>query len=522
MQASISALAVALVTLGCATRNSPKGSQDSQGRAEQKVGLSVNDPRAFQGYTLLAPMTSTRTYLLNMQGQVVHQWDSDCFPALSAELLENGHLLRTGTLDVETRPFGGSGAGGRIQEFTWEGELVWDYTFFTDSQLPHHDITKLPNGNVLMIVWQNKTGMEAVTAGRKTKPSEVGLPLRSDSIIEVQPTGKTTAKVVWQWHMWDHLIQDYDTSKANYEDVPNHPELIDINFVGNVDFQSAMSGTVDKLRSIGYLRSGPAKQPKSDRDWAHINSVAYNAELDQIVLSVRTFDEIWIIDHGTTTAEAAGHTGGRRGKGGDLLYRWGNPRAYRPGTDEDQHFFGQHNAHWIGRGLLGEGHLLVFNNGLLRPNSKYSSVDELVLPLDADGQYRRKPGAAFGPEDLHWSYTAPNKTDFYSGLLSGAQRLPNGNTLICSGVPGAIFEVTAEGEVVWEYTTPVHSSPEPSPGTPGLVTKSGVETAATNTFTSNSIFRAHRYAPNYPGLIGRDLTPGKTVEELLGNGPPPR
>src|SRR5439155_26462600 len=87
-QANISALVVAWLTLGCATRNSPNGSQESQGQAEQKVGLSVNDPRAFQGYTLLAPMTSTRTYLLNMQAQVVHQWDSDCFPALSAELLD--------------------------------------------------------------------------------------------------------------------------------------------------------------------------------------------------------------------------------------------------------------------------------------------------------------------------------------------------------------------------------------------------------------------------------------------------
>ena len=83
----------------------------------------------------------------------------------------------------------------------------------------------------------------------------------------------------------------------------------------------------------------------------HVNAVAYNAELDQIVLSSPHFNEIWIIDHGTTTEEAKGHTGGRWGKGGDILYRWGNPRAYRNGTKLDQRLFYQHNIQWIPKGL---------------------------------------------------------------------------------------------------------------------------------------------------------------------------
>ena len=72
-------------------------------------------------------------------------------------------------------------------------------------------------------------------------------------------------------------------------------------------------------------------------------------------MSVCAFSEFWIIDHGTTTAQAAGHTGGRRGRGGDLLYRWGNPRAYRAGTKADRKLFAQHNAHWIPKGLPGAG-----------------------------------------------------------------------------------------------------------------------------------------------------------------------
>ena len=64
-------------------------------------------------------------------------------------------------------------------------------------------------------------------------------------------------------------------------------------------------------------------------DWASYT-------LDQIVLSNHNLSEIWIIDHSTTTLEAASHSGGNSGKGGDLLYRWGNPQAYDQGTGADQ------------------------------------------------------------------------------------------------------------------------------------------------------------------------------------------
>ena len=89
-----------------------------------------------------------------------------------------------------------------------------------------------------------------------------------------------------------------------------------------------------------------------------------------------------------------------------------------------------------------------------RPGGDHSSVDELVLPVDESGRYARKPGAAFGPDQPVWSYTAPKKSDFYSFFISGAQRLPNGNTLICEGSNGRIFEVTPAGEIVWEYINP--------------------------------------------------------------------
>src|SRR5882672_6957768 len=106
------------------------------------------------------------------------------------------------------------------------------------------------------------------------------------------------------------------------------------------------------------------------------------------MISVHGFSEFWIIDHGTTTAEAAGHKGGKYGKGGDLLYRWGNPQSYRAGKAENQMLFHPHNAHLIPPGLPGAGHLLVFNNAHRGQDGSYSSVDEIVLPgASDDGSY---------------------------------------------------------------------------------------------------------------------------------------
>ncbi len=317
---------------------------------------------------------------------------------------------------------------------------------------PTTTLQKLPNGNVLLIVWAKKSAQEAIAAGRNPEIQGDG-ELRPDFIVEVKPTGKTTGEVVWEWHVWHHLIQDHDVSRANYGDVAAHPELIDINYA--TDWAEGLSKPeVDKLRSLGYVGPSTGKKRGSSRpDWTHINSIAYHAELDQILLSVLGFNEIWVIDHSTTTAEAAGHSGGRRGKGGDLLYRWGNPHAYRAGKLLDQQLFAQHDAQWIPHGLPGEGRILLFNNGRHRPDGNYSSVDEIVSPIDDQGRYLREAGAPFGPERAIWSYTAPHKPDFYSMYISGAQRLDNGNTLICSGLSGTIFEVTPANKIVWKYRT---------------------------------------------------------------------
>jgi hypothetical protein len=449
----MTAWGLALLTLAAAAPVwGADADKDKPEPAKPKLGLLVNDSKAFQGYTLLASTNSTDTYLIDTDGRVVNTWKSDCMPGLSAYLLENGHLLRAG--QVKNPPFFGGGAGGRIQEFTWDGKLVWDFTYVSDTELPNHDICKLPNGNVLVLVWEKKTVKDAVAAGRR--PETVADSLLSGNVLEIQPTGEKTGKVVWEWHAWDHVIQDFNDKQANYGDVGAHPERIDLNFGDAViAAMVAKPEELEKLKSIGYVGGAGKKSQRPQSDWLHLNSVSYNAERDQIMLSVFEFSEIWVIDRGTKTAEAAGHEGGKYGKGGDLLYRWGNPRAYRAGTVKDQKLFGQHNADWIAKGSPGEGRVLVFNNGMRRTGGAYSSVDEIALPIDAKGNYDYASGKAYGPDKAVWSYVAPKRIDFYAPFISGAQRLPNGDTLICSGTNGTVFEVTPKDEVVWKYVNPV-------------------------------------------------------------------
>ncbi|MBU0497530.1 MAG: aryl-sulfate sulfotransferase [Candidatus Thermoplasmatota archaeon] len=383
--------------------------------------IMLPTPAPSNGLILFSPLQDTSTYLIDKQGSVKHTWTSSYKPGQVAYLLE-GYSILYATRRVTTPPAPG-GAGGGVQIIEADGSISWDFSHYGSDYLSHHDIEPLPNGNVLMIVWEYKTRSEAIAAGRNPT-NLMGDTLMSEYIIEVKPTGQTTGDIVWKWSVWDHLIQDYDPLKDNYGIVPEHPELIDINY--------------------GF----------SQADWLHCNAIDYNPEYDQILLSIRDFCEIWVIDHSTTTGEASGHTGGNNGQGGDILYRWGNPQAYRAGTPAQQQFYSQHDAQWIPEDYPGAGHILVFNNGLFRPDGWYSSVDEIVPPIDSTGNYFLTPGEAYEPTAPFWKYTAQNPQDFYAGFTSGCQRLPDGNTLICDGPAGRLFEVTPEKVIVWEYTNP--------------------------------------------------------------------
>jgi hypothetical protein len=387
---------------------------------EPNSSPSLQVPLGLEGQVLFAPMDSRISYLIDRSGNVNHSWTSTYLPGEAVRWLGEGTLLRT--IKVGMSWTGGSGGG--VQKVLWDGTVTWDYRYSTSSHLSHHDVCALPNGNVLLIAWEVKTASEAIAAGRN--PDKIpGGRLWPDHIIEVQPTGPTSGEIVWEWHVWDHLIQDYDSSKENYGVVGDHPELIDFNYQVYDEWYPPTS------------------------DWLHTNSIDYNAAFDQILLSVHNFDEVWVIDHSTTTQEAASHSGGLSDHGGDILYRWGNPQAYRAGAENDHVFSNQHDATWIRPGCPGAGNILVFNNGVER---LYSSVDELTPPVDANGTYYLEPGSKFGPDELTWTYTGTPPSSFMAGHISGAERLASGNTLICNGESGEFFEVTPTKDKIWSYT----------------------------------------------------------------------
>ncbi len=385
------------------------------------IAIFINDGESYDGYTLFSPEYSTDTYLINKDGKTVHSWKSEYLLGLGYHLLENGSLIRTCLTEINpTFPL--NGGTGRIEMFDWNGTLIWEFELSNNHKCLHHEIDIMPNGNILMLAWELKSDYEAISAGRNPLLIPAGA-LWTSFIIEVEPIYPKGGNIVWEWHVWDHLVQDYDPAKNNYGIVKDHPELIDINFgipLGLVDLH-------------------------------HLNSLDYNEEFDQILISSHILNEIWIVDHNTTIEEAESHTGGKYGKGGDLLYRWGNPQAYQAGNEYNQKFFGQHDAQWIEEGCPGKGNILVFNNGLTRLDSFYSSVDEIVPPVDSDGNYYLENGSAYGPREPIWSYTAEEPTDFFAPITSSAQRLPNGNTLICDGSNGVFFEVTLDKDVVWKY-----------------------------------------------------------------------
>ncbi|MEC9477286.1 MAG: aryl-sulfate sulfotransferase [Planctomycetota bacterium] len=434
--------------------------------ADPVLGWLGSTPDSFEGYTLMSPGSSTTTYLLDNSGRVVHSWEGDYRPGLSVYLLENGNLLRSGKVPVTPPDMNSGGWGGLFQLLDWDSNILWEYQYSNPEVQQHHDVEMLPSGNVLVLAWEMKSATEAIAQGRN--PALLNNDqLWPDHIVEVSQTGPNSGEIVWEWHAWDHLIQDFDPAQANFGVVADHPELININAVGN-----------------------------NGSDWLHGNSIDYSPELDQIVISIRALDEIWIIDHGTTTAQAAGHTGGNQGVGGDLLYRWGNPQNYDSGQASDQLLFGQHCAEWIPPGFPGEGNISIFNNGNGRPGPDFSEVLEIEPPVDSTGAYSLLATGAYGPDAPIWAYSNPG--NFFSGFISGARRLLNGNTIICDGPTGFLFEVTPAQEIVWSYEVPVSN---------GIARAQGNPIAGGNT-----LFRTQRFALDHPFLAGRDLTPGAPVE----------
>ena len=432
---------------------------------EQTVGLlSYKKHLTSEGYTLFFPRNQSTVFLINNCGEIVHQWDDNeiYVPNNAVYLLEDGSLVKC---KKNFNGFTGTeGAGFFVEILSWDNELLWSYKSDTPNERLHHDVEVLPNGNILMIAWERRSGEEALANGRLQEYLSND-ELYPDYIFEINPV---TNEKVWEWRVWDHLIQDVDPSKLNYGVVGDHPELADINYVENTGSQ--------------------------DWDWLHMNAIDYHEGLDQIMLCVPYFNELWIIDHSTTTEQAAGHTGGNAGKGGDILYRIGNPQSYKRGSEGDKILFFPHDTHWANQFIEADhsnyNDILVFNNNF---SDDISTMEIFDNPWDeVSGSYPLLD-EVYEPKVFENSITHPIPTDFYSRGLSGVQVLPNGNILGCSGGQGYFMELTPENEIVWEYKVPIRN---------GAGVPQGVEV----NYWENLTFRAFKYPREYKAFDGRDLS----------------
>jgi hypothetical protein len=298
---------------------------------------------------------------------------------------------------------------------------------------------------------------------------------------------------VWEWHARDQHVQTHDAGLAHYGSPAARPERLDVNAGAEVSAISAEE--LEQLKAIGYV-DADAEAEDLRMDFLHANAVDYHPGLDQIAISVPSLGEVWILDHSTTTEEARGSKGGRAGKGGDILYRWGNPSSYGRGDASSVRFFFQHDVRWIPEGQERAGNLTVFNNGRDRPAGAFSSVDEITPPLQPDGTYGLATGAAYGPKELAWTAQLP--PDRFAPFISGAERLRNGNTFVCAGTDGRLLELSPAGEIVWEYRNPFGGN---------LVMADGKPATAGADERPYAVFRAARIPLDHPALKGRHLKP---------------
>lgn len=401
--------------------------------------------QAFDGFALYNLTNNTTARLINAQQQIAYTWNCPTSFSYAMALKPNGNLVRS---CVNTGNQLNVAAGsGKVQELNPQGQVVWEFVYSSADYITHHDFCLMPNGNVLLLAYI-KMPLAQLQALGYTGTASSGYKL-SARIIEIQPTG-STAQIVWRWDISDRFIQYVDATKPNYMPIAENPHRLNINV--------PTSGT-----------GGPG----GGSDWFHENGIDYNEELDQIAFSARLLSEIFIIDHSTTTEEAAGHTGGNSGRGGDFLFRWGKPANY--GVSATQRIpQAVHDVKWVKGGPM-DGWISFFNNNGGGNNT--STVD--AINPDRDGYtYPWTPGTVWGPANYGWRHTCLA----YAGGQSSADILPNGN-VFCAPSGQYLYEVNSSNQVIWQY----NASPQ----------------------------RAFRYTCDHPGIISLLNDPCGITTEVL-------
>lgn len=470
-------------------------------------GLTITTEDLSPGYVLYSVPNSGFTYLVNRAGEVVHEWKGT-YEGFNPYIMDDGSIV-VGENDVDYPVFGFGGPYGRIQKLSWDGKILWDFELANEKNILHHDFAVKPNGNILAIIYEAISYEEALAMGRAPHLIPHSGPWL-EKIIELEPQGPRGANIVWEWYVKDHLIQDLDPSKPNYGNPGEHPELFSFN-TGDSIPEPISQDSLDALRAMDR---GGRNLTRFNRmsDIYHFNAIHYNPDLQQIAISSPELSEIFILDQSTTTAEAATHKGGKSGKGGDMLYRWGNPENYHHGDSTNRRLYYQHDVRWIEPGKPGAGNLTIFNNEI--PNGPdtldYTAIYEIKPPLQADGSYLLRETGDYGPDELEWNYVAKDTISFFASFISGAHRMESGNTFINAGPMGRFFEVTPENDIVWEYLNPYRGKATHPNGDP--------QNFMPMTY---STFRSTFVPADHPAFAGKELNPLDPQPEVFIMPPPP-
>jgi hypothetical protein len=346
-------------------------------RRMARTGLTAMDgAQACPGYVLYAPLRGPGTvYLIDLKGEVVHQWHLPYPPGLYGYLLPNGHLFYLGKVHDETWDLWSGWKqykGGVMLEVDWTGKVVWEHR----DLYHHHDARRTPSGGAIYLTVE-PVPAEVAAQVKGGLPDSAKDGMWADVVIEVDAGGQR----IWAWHAYEHLDFETDVLPPNVE----------------------------------------------RREWSHGNTVVPLSD-EQVLVSFRNISTVGIIDK----------------KSGDFVWKLG-----------DDILAGQHDP-----SLLPNGNILVFDNGSYR---KWTDLP-FSRVIEVDPQ----------TNEIVWDYRDNPPYNFFSSFISGAQRLPNGNTLITEGAFGRMFQVTPAKEVVWEYINPHFH-----PGTDGTL--------------SNLVFRATHY-----------------------------
>ena len=342
--------------------------------------LEHNDKLATPGYTLIAPLRGRTAYLVDMKGEVVHQWELPDKLASLAYMLPGGRLLTSGM--TEDGPPIIEAKGGHLREFDWDGNLVWEHI----DHAQHHDFRRLENGNTIYLGWDEMTDEEAARVRGGMPGTERDGKIYSDFIKEVTPDGE----IVWEWHARDLTIEDY-----------------------------------------------PLADDCHRFEFANANTCA-SAPDGNVLINFRHLDMMAVIDRETKQ------------------FAW---------QRRDRSWGHQHNPEY-----LPNGNITFFSNGM---NNDVQPVRSRAIEMNpATGE-------------IVWQYKAPQSWTLFSPIVSGVQRLTSGHTLICEGINGRVFEVTPEGDIVWEYISPYFNEVFPEDG------------------DANILFRAYRYGADSAEIDGR-------------------